>query len=721
MYPLSEKRIHSITIPHRREPHRGQPKLGVECLETRNMLAGDTLIASNRDGQLYIVDLADSSVTLYGDVSETSTEIVCGASEVCYSQVSGIQGPFIHPFDSNTSYALGPFFNDGRIFNGLEYIGNTLYGASAGDSDFDSILSILNPANGLSTAIGPTGQGPIAGLAYDSSSGVMYGIAGAGSPAQLYTIDLATGAATPIGSTGIQAGSLVITPDGQLIAGGTGVSAGQLHRINPVNGESALLFNTGIGNVTGLTYAQQPVFELAVDAASSASPIVLDIPGDGLIGTFDYYGLRLISFDDADVATPLDSFSVGVNVVDFPDLAPDPLDLFILTGSPGPGSSVAPVEVSDFISGDSFLPDDDSTVTRFSGYLKVETPGTYQFSVIHDDGAILTIGGQEIMRWNAVTDAHVMHRALTFPVAGYYSLDLRQFDWVDEADLVLKWMPPGAVSLELIPTDNLFTEIVPEVVDVRVSNGSWIIDPTSLVNEFDESRPLSWLNVNRIEIQFNKDIDVQRDSLEVLGVNQRQYDVGSFAYDASTFTATWTLPGPIGNDRVRLIVHGETSDSQPVDGAPGEGGELLARGQDFEVRFNVLPGDVNGDQITSVTDLVNVVNRVGASRTSENYNRSFDLNGDGTISVTDLVNSAARVVSQLPTSSSRLTPPADAELPQATEKIDDVIDDVASAVADELADLLATAEKDEATEHVASNDIGRAVPMARTSMNRGRR
>lgn len=103
--------------------------------------------------------------------------------------------------------------------------------------------------------IGATGVGPISGLAYDVVGQVMYGIAGGGGPANLYTIDLSTGLATVVGNTGLNAGSLQFGPDGNLYAGTTGMGGGNIYRINPATGASTLVGSTGFDSVTGLTLA----------------------------------------------------------------------------------------------------------------------------------------------------------------------------------------------------------------------------------------------------------------------------------------------------------------------------------------------------------------------------------------------------------------------------------------------------------------------------------
>ncbi|MGH2690232.1 MAG: hypothetical protein ACRDKW_15710, partial [Actinomycetota bacterium] len=110
-----------------------------------------------------------------------------------------------------------------------------------------------------SVLLGATGTGPISGLAFDERRGILFGIEGGPAPADLLTLDLATGRATVVGSTAIQAGSLEFGPDGNLYAGGTGSNSGNLYRIDPATGAATFVGPTGFPDVTGLTLVGTPV------------------------------------------------------------------------------------------------------------------------------------------------------------------------------------------------------------------------------------------------------------------------------------------------------------------------------------------------------------------------------------------------------------------------------------------------------------------------------
>jgi hypothetical protein len=218
------------------------------------------LFASSKSGQLFSVNLITGAGTLIGNIPvgtlpaplNGTTEIVYNNStRRAFSQFN--DGNFAgQEFNINTGAAIGSSISNGGSYDGLEWVGSTLYGAVITSSGGQSQLKTLNPFAGTSTLIGSTGIGPIDGLAYDQTTGIMYGTTGGSkSSSNLVTINLATGAATVIGSVGFNAGSLEFGPDGNLYAGSVG-GTGNLYRINKATGASTLVGDTGFTNVTGL-------------------------------------------------------------------------------------------------------------------------------------------------------------------------------------------------------------------------------------------------------------------------------------------------------------------------------------------------------------------------------------------------------------------------------------------------------------------------------------
>jgi hypothetical protein len=213
--------------------------------------SGQTLYGASRNGELFTIDPSSGAGSFVGLLPSTSTEIEISPAELGFSQFP--DGAFRgQAFDPDTAAAIGGSVFNGASFTGLEWRDGRLFGASITGPGSVSSLQILDPVSGGSSRIGATGVGPIAGLALDPVADVLYGIAGGPGPAELYRVDPTTGVATPIGSTGFQAGSLEFGADGRLFAGGTGANGGQLYVVDPASGSSTLVGMTGFSTVTGL-------------------------------------------------------------------------------------------------------------------------------------------------------------------------------------------------------------------------------------------------------------------------------------------------------------------------------------------------------------------------------------------------------------------------------------------------------------------------------------
>jgi hypothetical protein len=165
---------------------------------------------------------------------------------------------------------MGPLVSNGAAYNGLEFALGKLYGAAFEPGTSDLSLRILDPATGASVSIGPTGVDPVVGLAFDPRKSAMYGLTngrGAGF-SFLVRFDLTSGVATVIGPTDVWAGGAEFGPDGDLYAGGGSQEGGNLYRINPSTGATALIGPTGFPNVSGITYVPQGVVAVAGEAGS---------------------------------------------------------------------------------------------------------------------------------------------------------------------------------------------------------------------------------------------------------------------------------------------------------------------------------------------------------------------------------------------------------------------------------------------------------------------
>lgn len=220
------------------------------------------LYACDSQGQLYFVD------HITGLASPTCI-LPLPATEIEYNNINNrailqeVDGGFQHQeFDIGTCAPLGPPLFNGAAFNGLEYVGNTLYGTAQYGCTL-SELHIIDPNTGGTTLIGPTGVGPISGLVWDGTSDFLYGVVGCTStyPSDLVAVDLATGVATIIGPTNVPQGlgGLAFGPNGVLYGIGNNQEGGNFYSINPATGNATLVGPTGFPGFSGLTLVGEPV------------------------------------------------------------------------------------------------------------------------------------------------------------------------------------------------------------------------------------------------------------------------------------------------------------------------------------------------------------------------------------------------------------------------------------------------------------------------------
>lgn len=176
------------------------------------------------------------------------------------------------------------------------------------------------------------------------------------------------------------------------------------------------------------------------------------------------------------------------------------------------------------------------------------------------------------------------------------------------------------------------------------------------LNAAKHASELPWVNLNQVSVRFSEHVNVASDDLVVHGVNVKTYAGLTFAYEATTFTATWTLPLGTSFNRDKLLLDlggdslGGVTDTtgNALDGewanptSPAEGGADAfpsgdgTAGGDFRFRLNVLPGDVNGTGNIFGTDVTLVRNAQGSLPGSGLYTVFKDVNGSGNIFGTDV-------------------------------------------------------------------------------------
>lgn len=139
--------------------------------------------------------------------------------------------------------------------------------------------------------------------------------------------------------------------------------------------------------------------------------------------------------------------------------------------------------------------------------------------------------------------------------------------------------------------------------------------------------------IDRLYLQFSEDIgSLSMSEVELLG-SAGAYVIGTVSYDPLTFLATVPIVGVIGFDKLRFSVNDSVTDTAgnqlDGDGNSSPGGIL-------DIRFDVIPGDINLDGEVFTTDLVGWQAAFNSLPGSSNYNPHADIDGDGEIFTTDL-------------------------------------------------------------------------------------
>ncbi|HVU90252.1 MAG TPA: hypothetical protein VHD36_23175, partial [Pirellulales bacterium] len=189
------------------------------------------------------------------------------------------------------------------------------------------------------------------------------------------------------------------------------------------------------------------------------------------------------------------------------------------------------------------------------------------------------------------------------------------------------------------------SEVLPQVTSVAVANSSWSdaflsgLETSSLGSggyaittaDGQDQTPLPWTNLNQVKVTFSAFADVEQDSLAIVGDVHGSYAIQDFAYDFASNTATWTVAGSIGTDRlhVALAPHGSGT-SANESGASLTPSQSVAPAGDFRFGFTVLPGDTNQDGIVNAQDLARV------STGWLGHGPIGDVNADGIVNSQDI-------------------------------------------------------------------------------------
>jgi len=161
------------------------------------------------------------------------------------------------------------------------------------------------------------------------------------------------------------------------------------------------------------------------------------------------------------------------------------------------------------------------------------------------------------------------------------------------------------------------------------------------------------INHNSIIGDYSATVGIQNQS-GAIGVQVDQYDGNYFNNNVSykfkrPFISNWLSLETVGNDDLSgdllsgnqvLFEARVNSENMPL-GNYGANILILSNAGDINIPVNLevsntagILGDLNGDSIINVTDIVIMVNSI---LSNQDYNPNSDLNSDGSINVTDIV------------------------------------------------------------------------------------
>lgn len=298
------------------------------------------------------------------------------------------------------------------------------------------------------------------------------------------------------------------------------------------------------------------------------------------------------------------------------------------------------------------------------------------YSRASDDGVRLRIDGDDVVVAGMGTSAADRFGTVNLP-AGDHQIELVYFERDGGAQLEL-FAAPGARSF-FSPDFKLVGDVAngglavsttgtppnqpPVVIDVLASGSTWTPaflaelaaaglgdGGVSLVDRptTGPAGALRWTSLDQIKIRFGDDVVPSASHLNVYGVNVADYAAtvglapGGFSYDAATRTATWTFSAPFANDALRVVlddaltdVGGASLDGEWVDGVSTYSGNG-SPGGDLRLRFDVLPGDLNGSGQTTLADVYFARPPQFTGIGHPGYNVVLDVDGNGLLNVVDL-------------------------------------------------------------------------------------
>lgn len=120
-----------------------------------------------------------------------------------------------------------------------------------------------------------------------------------------------------------------------------------------------------------------------------------------------------------------------------------------------PGPPLIGFDYPDTLEGEKALTSTNATrvAARITGYIRFDAPGTYDLDFESNDGLSVTIGGQEVSRYDGRHPCESGGAStVTAPEAGWYELEAIYFQRLSTSCLLMKWGEAGA-DLGWTPND----------------------------------------------------------------------------------------------------------------------------------------------------------------------------------------------------------------------------------------------------------------------------
>ncbi|MFI4860098.1 MAG: family 16 glycoside hydrolase [Phycisphaerales bacterium JB063] len=136
-------------------------------------------------------------------------------------------------------------------------------------------------------------------------------------------------------------------------------------------------------------------------------------------------------------------YDIGIDMRELPTLMPDQLP------------NVAEVRETIRFGDDDFAGYQDRFLVHVAGFLRITEPGTYGFRLISDDGSVLFLAEDEVVRHDGIHPATAQDGESEL-TAGTHRLDLWMFEHAGGQELHLHWRPPGADGFVPVPRGALY-------------------------------------------------------------------------------------------------------------------------------------------------------------------------------------------------------------------------------------------------------------------------